>query len=59
MSKLKAKHLLWRPTAGGSAPFIKIRYPVELSQTLEEMGRSQFYRKRLDVPMDASDGVVV
>lgn len=59
MSKLKAKHLLWRPTSSGSAPFIKIRYPVELSQTLEDMGRSQFYRKRLDVPMDASDGVVV
>ena len=59
MSKLKAKHLLWRPTSSGSAPFIKIRYPVELSQTLEEMGRSQWYRKRLDVPMGASDGEVL
>ena len=46
-------------TSSGSAPFIKIRYPVDLSQTLEEMGRSQWYRKRLDVPMGASDGEVL
>lgn len=53
--QLKAKHLTWRD----GKPYLALRYPVKLAQHLKEVGKSQAYRKRLDVPDNATDAMIL
>jgi hypothetical protein len=55
MQQLKARYLKWVTSPQGPAPYFYRRYPKRVAAIRKNLGKDDKHRKRLPVPMDASD----
>ena len=55
MQQLKARYLKWVTSPQGPAPYFYRRYPKCVAAIRKNLGKDDKHRKRLTVPMDASD----
>lgn len=53
--RLKAKYLKWITSPQGQAPYFYRRYPKRVAAIRKNLGKDDKHRKRLPVPLDASD----
>ena len=53
--KLKAKYLKWVTSPQGPAPYFYRRYPKRVAAIRKNLGKDDKHRKRLPVPLDATD----
>ncbi|MAI93921.1 MAG: hypothetical protein CME45_02785 [Halieaceae bacterium] len=52
---LKARYLQWIESPQGKAPYFYRRYPKRVGAILKNLGKNDKVRKRLPVPIDATD----
>jgi len=52
---LKARYLHWVESPQGKAPYFYRRYPKRVAAILKNLGKDDKARKRLPVPLDASE----
>ena len=52
---LKARYLQWIESPQGKAPYFYRRYPKRVGAILKNLGKNDKVRKRLPVPLEASD----
>ena len=53
--RLKARYLKWVTSPQGPAPYFYRRYPKRVAAIRKNLGKDDKLRKRLPVPIDASD----